>query len=107
MVSLSRTLKTIQVLHFLVERFQFYTNIYWISQNCKGTLLHVESRPSQNLDESQFEVILKLDIARENLVSLLKLLKQSTSLSRVTVASATNFVGEIPGRIKFIRLRIC
>ncbi|XP_046459757.1 tyrosine 3-monooxygenase-like [Daphnia pulex] len=76
MVSLSRTLKTIQ--------------------NCKGTLLHVESRPSQNLDESQFEVILKLDIARENLVSLLKLLKQSTSLSRVTVASATNFVAEIP-----------
>jgi hypothetical protein len=48
---------------------------------------------------------LKLDIARENLVSLLKLLKQSTSLSRVTVASATNFVAEIPGRkIKFIYL---
>jgi len=67
--------------------------------------LHVESRPSQNLGESQFEVILKLDIARENLVSLLKLLKQSTSLSRVTVASATNFVAEIPGnRIKFICL---
>ncbi|KAI9558336.1 hypothetical protein GHT06_015089 [Daphnia sinensis] len=76
MVTLSRTFKTIQ--------------------HCKGTLLHVESRLSHNKDEHQFEVILKLDIARDNLISLLKLLKQSTSLSRVTVASATNFVGDIP-----------
>lgn len=103
MVSLSRTLKTIQVKNVWWESlrnlnwFYSFTFASFNFQNCKGTLLHVESRPSNNLDDTQFEVILKLDIARENLISLLKLMKQSTSLSRVTVASATNFVGEIPG----------
>lgn len=59
----------------------------------------MESRPSHNKEEPQFEIILKLDIARDNLVSLLKLMKQSTALNRVTVTSATNFVGDIPGNV--------
>ena len=56
----------------------------------------MESRPSQNVDDCQFEVILKLDIARDNFMALVKLMKQSTSLGRITV-SATNYV-EIPGK---------
>jgi len=66
-------------------------------QNCKGTLQHIESRRSQNQEESQFEVIIKLNISRDNLTSMLKLMKQSSSLTRVTVASAANPVAEMPG----------
>lgn len=64
--------------------------------------MHLESRPSHDTAETQFEIIMKLDIARDNLVSLLKLMKQSPSLHRVIVTSATNFVRELPGKINVL-----
>lgn len=97
MAALSRTLKTIHVDPFLFKSdlYKLIMNIFL--QNCKGTLQHIESRRSQNQEESQFEVIIKLNISRENLTSMLKLMKQSSSLTRVTVASASNPVAEMPG----------
>ena len=99
MAALSRTLKTLQANLFYFRHIFIRKTNWFFLQNCKGKLLHVESRPSHNQEESQFEVIIKLEINRENLISLLKLLKQSAALTRVTVASASNPVAEIPGDV--------
>lgn len=62
--SLSRILKT-------VETF-------------KGTVTHVESRPSKK-EGLQFDVLVKVDMTRQSLLQLIRNLRQSSSLAGVTL----------------------
>jgi len=57
-------------------------------KSCKGKLLHVESRASAN-KESEFDVIIKLNISRDNLTVLMNLLRQSDTVGRAHLASCT------------------
>jgi len=58
-------------------------------QNCKGTLLHIESRTGRS-DESEFDVVIKLNISRDNLMVLMNLVRQSGTVSRSQLASCSN-----------------
>ncbi|XP_043469004.1 tyrosine 3-monooxygenase isoform X1 [Leptopilina heterotoma] len=62
--SLSRILKTIE--------------------NFKGTVTHVESRPSKK-EGLQFDVLVKVDMTRQSLLQLIRNLRQSSSLAEVTL----------------------
>jgi len=55
--------------------------------NCKGTLLHVESRASRSAG-SQFDVILKLSISRDDLMAVMNLIRQSGTVIRARLSSA-------------------
>uniref|UniRef100_A0A023F574 Putative aromatic amino acid hydroxylase n=1 Tax=Triatoma infestans TaxID=30076 RepID=A0A023F574_TRIIF len=62
MGSLARTLKTIE--------------------NFKGSIVHLESRPSKDAGV-QFDVLVKVDMSRQNLLLLIRSLRQSASLGGV------------------------
>ena len=62
--SLSRILKTIE--------------------NFKGSVTHVESRPSKK-EGLQFDVLVKVDMTRQSLLQLIRNLRQSSSLAGVTL----------------------
>lgn len=55
-------------------------------QNFKGTVVHVETRPAPRKGVS-FDVLLKVDITREPLLTLLKSLRQSSAITSVTLLS--------------------
>ena len=72
------------------------------TQNCKGTLLHVESRAPGN-EDSEFDVIVNLSISRDNLMILMNLLRQNGTVNRAHLASCSKPPTEkIPGFISFI-----
>jgi len=62
---------------------------------CKGQLTHIESRVAKNDESDNFEVILQMQILRENLISLVKLLKQSVSLNKVFVSSSSSIPANV------------
>ncbi|CAB0008041.1 unnamed protein product [Nesidiocoris tenuis] len=53
-------------------------------ENFKGTVAHLESRPSKSFG-SQFDVLVKVDMSRQNLLLLIKSLRQSSALGGVTL----------------------
>ncbi|KOX71846.1 Tyrosine 3-monooxygenase, partial [Melipona quadrifasciata] len=53
-------------------------------ENFKGTVTHVESRPSKR-DGVQFEVLVKVDMTRQSLLQLIRNLRQSSALDGVTL----------------------
>lgn len=57
-------------------------------QNCKGTLLHVESRAPGN-EDSEFDVLVNLSISRDNLMILMNLLRQNGTVNRTHLASCS------------------
>ena len=61
----------------------------------KGQLTHVESRAVKNDECDNFEVILQMQIFRENLISRMKLLKQSVSLNKVYVGSSSSIPANV------------
>lgn len=50
----------------------------------KGTIVHLESRPSK-VPGVQFDVLVKVDMSRQNLLLLIKTLRQSASLGGVSL----------------------
>lgn len=50
----------------------------------KGTIVHLESRPSK-VSGVQFDVLIKVDMSRQNLLLLIKTLRQSSSLGGITL----------------------
>ncbi|KAK3870963.1 hypothetical protein Pcinc_023859 [Petrolisthes cinctipes] len=55
-------------------------------ENFKGTVVHVETRPAPRKGVN-FDVLLKVDITREPLLTLLKSLRQSSAIASVTLLS--------------------
>jgi len=67
-------------------------------QSCKGTLIHIESRPAEAKNEEAasdagdatlqvtLQVMLEVSIGRANLLALVKSLKQSPSVSQLRLA---------------------
>ncbi|XP_012279464.1 tyrosine 3-monooxygenase [Orussus abietinus] len=53
-------------------------------ENFKGTVTHVESRPSKK-EGLQFDVLVKVDMSRQSLLQLIRNLRQSSSLGGVTL----------------------
>ena len=53
-------------------------------ENFKGTVTHVESRPS-HLEKIQFDVLVKVDMTRPSLLQLIRNLRQSSALDGVTL----------------------
>ena len=53
-------------------------------ENFKGTVTHVESRPSQ-MEKIQFDVLVKVDMTRPSLLQLIRNLRQSSALDGVTL----------------------
>lgn len=52
--------------------------------NFKGTVVHLESRPSKAMG-FQFDVLVRVDMSRQNLLLLIKSLRQSSALGKVTL----------------------
>lgn len=69
MNSLSRVLKSI-------EKYQ-------------GVVCHLETRPNQN-DNNQLDVLIKVTMTRQNLLQLIKNLRQSSSLGSVALLGEDN-----------------
>ncbi|XP_043525672.1 tyrosine 3-monooxygenase isoform X1 [Frieseomelitta varia] len=53
-------------------------------ENFKGTVTHVESRPSKR-EGVQFEVLVKVDMSRQSLLQLIRNLRQSSALDGVSL----------------------
>lgn len=53
-------------------------------ENFKGTVTHVESRPS-HMEKIQFDVLVKVDMTRPSLLQLIRNLRQSSALDGVTL----------------------
>ena len=53
-------------------------------ENFKGTVTHVESRPSKK-EGLQFDVLVKVDMTRQSLLQLIRNLRQSAALDGVTL----------------------
>lgn len=52
-------------------------------------MIHIESRPSKERGV-KFDILVKVDITRKNLLALLKSLRQSSTLASVTVLAEDN-----------------
>ncbi|XP_018917531.2 tyrosine 3-monooxygenase isoform X1 [Bemisia tabaci] len=53
-------------------------------ENFKGTVVHMESRPSKS-DGIQFDILVKVDMSRRDLLNLIRTLRQSASLGGVNL----------------------
>lgn len=69
MVSLGRCLKAIETFH--------------------GVVIHLETRPSQ-VDGVQFDVLIKIDMTRANLLQLIRSLRQTASLGSISLLAENN-----------------
>lgn len=54
-------------------------------ENFKGQVGHVESRPSPKRGDGQFDVLVKVNMSRQNLSSLIRNLRQGSSLGGLTL----------------------
>lgn len=75
MNSLSRVLKTI-------EKYQ-------------GSVCHLETRPNKK-DEKQLDALVKIEMTRQNLLYLIKSLRQSNCLENVTLSGEDNVSSKNP-----------
>jgi hypothetical protein len=53
-------------------------------QNFKGSVTHLETRASKQVG-MQFDILVKVDMSRQNLLLLIRSLRQSSSLGGVTL----------------------
>ncbi|XP_075230412.1 tyrosine hydroxylase ple [Lycorma delicatula] len=53
-------------------------------ENFKGVVVHLETRPSK-AEGMQFDILVRLDMSRQNLLLLIRSLRQSASLGEVTL----------------------
>lgn len=53
-------------------------------ENFKGIVVHLETRPSKT-EGMQFDILLRLDMSRQNLLLLIRSLRQSASLGEVSL----------------------
>lgn len=75
MVNLGRVLKAIETFH--------------------GTVIHLESRPSQ-IEGVQFDVLVKIDMTRGNLLQLIRSLRQTSSLGSISLLAENNVSVKAP-----------
>lgn len=59
------------------------------TQNGKGNVVHLESRPSKE-QGVQFDVLAKVDMTRRDLLVLMKILRQSSTLASITILAEDN-----------------
>jgi tyrosine 3-monooxygenase len=57
-------------------------------ENFKGQVSHIETRPSKK--DGQFDVLVKVNMNRQNLSSLIRNLRQGTSLGGLTLLAENN-----------------
>jgi hypothetical protein len=55
-----------------------------VFQNFKGTVTHLETRVSKQAG-MQFDILVRVDMSRQNLLLLIRSLRQSASLAGVTL----------------------
>lgn len=58
-------------------------------ENFKGTVVHVETRPSKE-EGIQYDVLVKVDLTRQSLLLLIRSLRQSSALGGVSLLSDNN-----------------
>ncbi|KAL0279848.1 UNVERIFIED_CONTAM: hypothetical protein PYX00_001321 [Menopon gallinae] len=58
-------------------------------ENFKGTVVHVESRPSKQ-DGIQYDMLIKVDLTRQALLLLIRALRQSSALGGVSLLTDNN-----------------
>ncbi|KAK6627622.1 hypothetical protein RUM44_010100 [Polyplax serrata] len=58
-------------------------------ENFKGTVVHVESRPS-NVPGVQYDALVKIDLTRQSLLLLIRSLRQSSALGGVSLLTDNN-----------------
>ncbi|XP_046666946.1 tyrosine 3-monooxygenase [Homalodisca vitripennis] len=58
-------------------------------ENFKGTIVHLESRPSK-APPSQFDILVKVDMTKQALLLLIRSLRQSSALAGVTLLAENN-----------------
>lgn len=75
MVNLGRVLKAIEKFH--------------------GIVIHLESRPSKS-EGVQFDVLVKVDMTRGNLLQLIRSLRQTSSLNSISLLSENNVSVKAP-----------
>lgn len=103
--SLARILKTIEVRRKsrhslrgrLLNSFPPFISVLHL-QNFKGTVVHVESRPS-NVPGVQYDALVKIDLTRQSLLLLIRSLRQSSALGGVSLLTDNNISikGELNG----------
>lgn len=61
----------------------------------RGSILHLESRPSRN-DGMDHDVLIKLDMTRANLLQLIRTLRQSSSFGGISLLAENNISVKTP-----------
>lgn len=92
--SLARILKAIEVKAcffclFWIYGLLNYHHYFFFAQNFKGTVVHVETRPSKQ-EGIQYDVLVKLDSTRQSLLLLIRSLRQSAALGGVSLLTDNN-----------------
>lgn len=93
--SLARILKAIEVkaCFFLFVLNLWFAKLssllFFFDQNFKGTVVHVETRPSKQ-EGIQYDVLVKLDSTRQSLLLLIRSLRQSAALGGVSLLTDNN-----------------
>lgn len=64
-------------------------------ENFHGTVIHLESRPSQT-EGVQFDVLVKIDMTRGNLLQLIRSLRQTSSLGSISLLAENNVSVKAP-----------
>ncbi|XP_050420277.1 tyrosine 3-monooxygenase isoform X1 [Adelges cooleyi] len=81
--------KTTLVLRLREDIDSCFARLLNIINTGKGKVIHIESRPSKERGV-KFDILVKVDITRKHLLSLLKSLRQSSTLASVTVLAEDN-----------------
>lgn len=64
-------------------------------ENFHGTVIHLESRPSKT-EGVQFDVLVKIDMTRGNLLQLIRSLRQTSSLGSISLLAENNVSVKAP-----------
>lgn len=68
----------------LKEGMGSLTHILKVIENFKGSVVHLESRPSK-APPSQFDILVKIDITKPSLLQLIRSMRQNSALAGVTL----------------------
>uniref|UniRef100_A0A2S2R6X3 Tyrosine 3-monooxygenase n=1 Tax=Sipha flava TaxID=143950 RepID=A0A2S2R6X3_9HEMI len=73
----------------LREGINSLARVLKVIENGKGNVVHLESRPSKE-QGVQFDVLAKVDMTRKDLLALMKILRQSSTLASITILAEDN-----------------
>lgn len=73
----------------LREGINSLARVLKVIENGKGNVVHLESRPSKE-QGVQFDILAKVDMTRKDLLALMKILRQSSTLASITILAEDN-----------------